>query len=288
MPPAPPLQVIRHGEEMRAAVRALREAGETVGFIPTMGALHEGHLSLVDAAAADCDRVAASIFVNPSQFGPAEDFAKYPRDVDRDLALLASRGCNVVFLPETAEMYPPGFSTFIDVGAVAEPWEGTARPGHFRGVATVVHKLFQFLPAHRAYFGQKDYQQTLVVRRMVADLNVPIEIRVCPTVRDAEGLALSSRNAYLSPDERRRALALWQSLKLAEAIYHDGEREAAAIKAAMLAHIQAVGGVEVEYIALVHDGTVEETPTLDGPTVIAVAARVGATRLIDNHRLGGE
>jgi pantoate--beta-alanine ligase len=288
MPPAPPLQVIRHGEEMRAAVRALREAGETVGFIPTMGALHEGHLSLVDAAAADCDRVAASIFVNPSQFGPAEDFAKYPRDVDRDLELLAGRGCNFVFLPETTEMYPPGFSTFIDVGAVAEPWEGAARPGHFRGVATVVHKLFQLVPAHRAYFGQKDYQQTLVVRHMVVDLNMPIEIRVCPTVRDADGLALSSRNAYLSPDERRRSLALWQSLKLAEAIYQDGEREAAAIKAAMLAHIQAVGGVEVEYIALLHDGTVEETPTLDGPTVIAVAARVGATRLIDNHRLGGE
>jgi pantoate--beta-alanine ligase len=185
-------------------------------------------------------------------------------------------------------MYPPGFDTFIDVGAVAEPWEGAARLGHFRGVATIVHKLFQLVPAHRAYFGQKDYQQTLVVRRMVSDLNLPIEIRVCPTVRDADGLALSSRNAYLSPDERRRALALWQSLKLAEAIYADGEREAANIKAAMLAHFQAVGGLNVEYIAIVREGTVEETPHIEGPTVIAVAARIGATRLIDNHRIAGE
>jgi pantoate--beta-alanine ligase len=282
------MQVIRHAEETRSAVLAMREAGETVGFVPTMGALHEGHLRLVDASAAECDRTVASIFVNPSQFGPSEDFAKYPRDVDRDLRLLESRGCDLVFVPEAVEIYPPGFDTFIDVGAVAQPWEGAARPGHFRGVATVVNKLFQLVPAHRAYFGQKDYQQTLVVRQMVADLNVPIEIRVCPTIRDAEGLALSSRNAYLSADERRRALSLSQSLKLAAAMYADGERDPAMIKTAMLAHIHAAGGVNVEYVAIVRDGTVRETPHIDGPTVIALAARVGATRLIDNLRIGGE
>jgi pantoate--beta-alanine ligase len=168
------MHIIRRVEEIRPAVFAMRQSGETIGFVPTMGALHEGHLSLLDAAAADGDRIVASLFVNPSQFGPAEDFAKYPRDLERDLRLLESRGCDLVFHPEAADVYPPGFDTFIDVGAVAQPWEGAARPGHFRGVATVVHKLFQLVPAHRAYFGQKDYQQTLVVRRLVADLNVPI------------------------------------------------------------------------------------------------------------------
>jgi pantoate--beta-alanine ligase len=183
-------------------------------------------------------------------------------------------------------MYPPGFDTYIDVGAVARPWEGAARPGHFRGVATVVHKLFQLVPADRAYFGCKDYQQTLVVRQMVEDLDVPIDIRVCPIVRDADGLALSSRNVYLSPDERRQALALAQSLKLAEAAHAAGETSAKRIRDSMLAHIESVGGVNVEYIAIVRDGAVEEVSTIDGPTTIALAARVGATRLIDNTRLG--
>jgi pantoate--beta-alanine ligase len=271
---------------MRAAVHAWQRSGAAVGFVPTMGALHEGHLSLIDAARAECDRVVASIFVNPTQFGPAEDFAKYPRPVERDLELLSSRGCDAAFVPTSEEMYPSGFDTFIDVGAVAVPWEGAARPGHFRGVATVVHKLFQLVPADRAYFGQKDYQQTLVVHRMVADLNLPIEVRVCPIIRDADGLALSSRNAYLSPDQRRQALALSQSLKLAEAIFAGGERRAPNIKAAMLAHMQAIPGIEAEYVAIVRDGTVEETATINGPTVIAIAARVGATRLIDNCRIG--
>lgn len=288
MPEAPPrnLQVIECGESMRTHVQRARQAGETVGFVPTMGALHEGHLSLVDAARAECDLVAASIFVNPTQFAAGEDFAKYPRVLQRDLALLAQRGCQAAFVPEPSEMYPPGFDTTIEVGAVAEPWEGAARPGHFRGVATVVHKLFQFVPADRAYFGQKDYQQTLVVRRMVADLNLPIEIRVCPTVREADGLAMSSRNAYLSADERRRALALSQALQVAEQAFARGERRSEQIRRAMLAHIAAVGGVEVQYIAIVRDGAVEEADRVDGPTVVAIAARVGATRLLDNCRLG--
>jgi pantoate--beta-alanine ligase len=200
--------------------------------------------------------------------------------------MLRQRGCDWVFVPDAAEMYPAGFDTFIDVGAVAQPLEGAARPGHFRGVATVVHKLFQLVPADRAYFGRKDYQQSLVVRRMVTDLNMPIEIRVCPIVRDADGLALSSRNAYLSPEERRRALALSGALRLAETAHTAGERDAGAIRQLILAHIGAICGVEVEYVAIVRDGTVEEVAEIDGPTTIAIAARVGATRLIDNLSIG--
>jgi pantoate--beta-alanine ligase len=273
------------GRESRAAVLAARRSGETVGLVPTMGALHEGHLSLVNAAVAECDRVVASIFVNPTQFGLGEDFSRYPRPLERDLEMLRGAGCDWAFVPDAAEIYPPGFDTFIDVGEVARPWEGAARPGHFRGVATVVHQLFQLAPADRAYFGQKDYQQSLVVRRMVADLHVPIEVRVCPIVRDADGLALSSRNAYLSPDERRRALALRQALGIAEAAHAAGETSADRIRRQMLAHLEAAGGVEVEYIAIVRDGTIEETASIDGPTVIAIAARVGSTRLIDNVRI---
>jgi len=284
--PTRSLQVITGVDAMRTAVREIQRGGETVGLAPTMGALHEGHLSLVDAAAAECDRVVASIFVNPTQFGPSEDFSKYPRPLERDLELLRERGCDLVFVPEAAEMYPQGYGTSIDVGPVAVPWEGAARPGHFAGVATVVLKLFECVPADRAYFGRKDYQQTLVVRRMAADLNLPIDVRVCPIVRDADGLALSSRNVYLSPDERRRALSLSQSLRLAEEIISSGERDALVVRERMLALIAAVGGVAVEYVAIVLDGTVDEVAEIDGPVTIAVAARVGTTRLIDNVRIG--
>lgn len=279
------LRVLTRGEEMRAAVFAARNSGETVGFVPTMGALHEGHLSLVDAAAVECDRVAVSIFVNPTQFGPREDFSKYPRTLAKDLELLGGRGCDWVFAPEPAEMYPPGFGTSIDVGPVAVPWEGAARPGHFAGVATVVQKLFQLVPADRAYFGQKDYQQTLVVKRMVADLNIPIEVRVEPIIRDFDGLALSSRNMYLSADERRRALSLSQSLKIGESMVRAGERRVAELRQRMLAHIASAGEIAVEYIAFMREGTVDEVPTVDGPTIVALAAKVGSTRLIDNHRI---
>jgi pantoate--beta-alanine ligase len=280
------LRLIHEGREMRAAVWAARQAGETVGFVPTMGALHEGHLSLIDAAGAQCNRVVASIFVNPTQFGPSEDFTKYPRPLERDLELLRERGCDWAFVPEAAEMYPGGFGTSIDVGAVARPFEGAARPGHFQGVATVVLKLFQLVPANRAYFGEKDYQQLLVVRRMVDDLNVPIDIVGCPIVRDDDGMALSSRNAYLSADERRRARGLSQSLRIAQDLFAQGERDAAILRAAMAGHLANIGDVEIEYIAIVRDGTVEEAATVDGPARVLIAARVGATRLIDNQRLG--
>jgi pantoate--beta-alanine ligase len=280
-----PIQTFARGAEMRAAVQSAQAAGETVGFVPTMGALHEGHLSLIDAARAECDRVVMSVFVNPTQFGAGEDFTKYPRPLARDLELAAGRGCDWAFVPTTEEMYPPGFASFVDVGPVAGPWEGAARPGHFRGVATVVLKLFELVPADRAYFGRKDYQQTLVVQRMATDFNLPIDVRVCPIVRDADGLALSSRNAYLSADERRRALALSRSLRLAESLHAAGERSAETLRHRMLAEIAAAGGVDVDYIAIVRDGTVEAIAELDGPATIAVAARVGQTRLIDNTRI---
>lgn len=271
---------------MRTAVREALAVGETVGFVPTMGALHEGHLTLVDAARAECDRVVASIFVNPTQFGAGEDFERYPRPLERDLDLLAKRGCDWAFVPEVAEMYPPGFGSSIDVGDVARPWEGAARPGHFAGVATVVLKLLQLAPADRAYFGRKDYQQTLVIQRLVEDFHVPTTIRVCPIVRDHDGLALSSRNVYLSSEERQRALALHRSLELAGAEHAAGERSVDAIRRKMLAQIEAVGGVAVEYVAFVKDGTVEEISHIDGPATVAIAARVGRTRLIDNQRIG--
>jgi pantoate--beta-alanine ligase len=279
------LQKITRGEEMRAAVRAAQQAGRTVGLAPTMGALHEGHLTIVDAARRECDCVVASIFVNPSQFAPGEDFERYPRPLDRDLELLDQRRCDYVFVPDANEMYPPGFDSWVDVGRVAQPLEGAARPGHFRGVATVVLKLFQLVPADRAYFGQKDYQQTLVVQRMVADLNLPIVLRLCTTVREADGLAMSSRNAYLNPDQRQRATSLFGALQLAASAVGLGETRAAILRELMRNHMSNAG-VDVEYIAFLRDGTMDEVETIDGPTVVAIAARVGKTRLIDNYKIG--
>jgi len=275
-------RVLPSVDAVREAVRAAQSAGQTVGFVPTMGALHEGHLSLVDAARAECDLTVVSIFVNPTQFGPKEDLSRYPRDLGKDLRLSGERGCDLVFAPSVEEMYPTGFVTSVDVGPLGRELEGKYRPDHFRGVATVVLKLFQIAPADVAYFGRKDYQQSLVVRQMVADLNVPIEIRVCPTVREPDGLALSSRNAYLSADERRRALALSQCLQLAERLAGEGVRDVKRIREKMQEHLRAVGGVEVQYIAFVADGTVTPVTSLDRPTTVAIAAVVGKTRLIDN------
>jgi pantoate--beta-alanine ligase len=275
-------QLITDGERMRQAVVDAQRRGQAVGLVPTMGALHEGHLSLVDASRAECDLTVVTIFVNPTQFAPGEDFTKYPRDLQHDVSLLAGRGCDLVFAPERDAIYRANHSTFIDVGKIGAVLEGEIRPTHFRGVATVVMKLFQLAPADRAYFGRKDYQQTLVVRQMAADLNVPIDVRVCPIVREPDGLAMSSRNRYLSPDERRRALALSQSLRLAEKLAADGERNAETIRSQMHRHIEKVGGVEIQYIAFVADGTVTPIERIDGPTAVALAAKVGNTRLIDN------
>jgi pantoate--beta-alanine ligase len=281
-----PVAIVSIGAEMTALVRRAQAAGESVGFVPTMGALHEGHLSLVDAARAECDRVVVSIFVNPTQFVAGEDFERYPRPLEHDLEMVGGRGCDWAFVPTASEIYPRGFDSFVDVGVVAQPWEGAARPGHFRGVATIVLKLFQLVPADCAYFGRKDYQQTLVVERLVRDFHVPVALRVCPIVRDPDGLALSSRNEYLSREERARALVLNRSLDLAAAEDAAGERSVDAIRRKMLAAIEAVGGVDVDYIAFVRDGTVDAVSQIEGPTTVAIAAKVGRTRLIDNRRIG--
>lgn len=275
-------RVITDGSELRAIALAERAAGRTVGLVPTMGALHEGHLSLLDAARAECDCTVATVFVNPTQFGPGEDYDCYPRDLKRDMALLASRGCDIVFVPAAAKMYTPQHTTYVDMGHVGQVLEGEFRPTHFRGVATIVLKLFHLAPANRAYFGRKDYQQTLVVRQMVADLNVPIDVRVCPIVREADGLAMSSRNAFLSSEERRRAQALSRSLQLAERLASQGERSTDQMRHEMQHEIDRAGGVDVQYIAFVADGTLTPVERIVGPTTVAIAAMVGRTRLIDN------
>ncbi|QDT70543.1 Pantoate-beta-alanine ligase [Planctomycetes bacterium MalM25] len=281
---APPL-LLDQIDPTRQWVRAAQQAGESVGLVPTMGALHEGHLSLAKAAREQCDRVIASVFVNPTQFAPGEDYERYPRDLQADAARLAEVGVTAVFAPSVETMYPPGSGTSIDVGPAAEPFEGASRPSHFAGVATVVAKLFHIAPADRAFFGQKDYQQTVVVRRMVADLNLPIEVVVCPIVREPDGLAMSSRNVYLKPDEREQALALSRGLGQAKTLHASGELNAEALREAIRQEILATPGVELEYVALMTDGTIDEVTEIDGPVVVAVAARVGQTRLIDNVRL---
>lgn len=274
---------------VRAAVLAARAAGRRVGFVPTMGALHAGHLALVERAAAECDDVVVSIFVNPTQFGPGEDFERYPRPLAADLDQLgrcsreaAGHRVRWVFAPEPEAIYPPGHATRVVVEGPAAGFEGAIRPGHFSGVATVVCRLFQVVPATHAYFGAKDWQQTLVVRRMVADLGLPIEVVVCPTVREPDGLALSSRNAYLSPADRRRATALAESL-LGAALAWEAGQEVGPIEAAMRRCLEA-GGLEVDYAAVVDAETLSAVaPGRDA--VALVAGRLGGTRLIDNRLL---
>jgi pantoate--beta-alanine ligase len=279
--PKSPPRIITRGDDLRREVLAWRANGLKVGLVPTMGALHAGHLSLVERSNAECQRTVATIFVNPTQFGPTEDFGRYPRNLEQDVALLA--GADLVFAPSVEEIYPTGHATFVEVDGVSRQWEGAIRPTHFRGVATVVLKLFNLAPVDVAYFGQKDYQQTVVIRQMVADLNVPIEIRVCPTVRELDGLALSSRNAYLSPDERRRALVLSRSLRHAKDLIAAGQRDPKSVTTAMKSLFSETAGVTLDYAALVDPDTIEEVNQLRGRVVAIVAARVGATRLIDNE-----
>jgi pantoate--beta-alanine ligase len=279
-------KVVTSATEVQRLVRAQQADGKRVGLVPTMGALHVGHLSLVERSVRECDYTVVSIFVNPKQFSPQEDFSKYPRCLDTDLAKLAAVGVPLVFNPTAPEMYPPGFATHVEVSGVTESWEGALRPGHFRGVTTVVLKLFLIAPADRAYFGRKDYQQVLTVRRMVADLNLPLEIIVCPLVRDADGLALSSRNVFLSPDERRRALSLSAALRLAREMFAAGERNAVKIRDAMRGLITAEPGVNLEYATVADPETLVELSRIETSAVALLAARIGATRLIDNELLG--
>jgi pantoate--beta-alanine ligase len=276
-------QVVTTVDGMR---RLRSQAVGSVGFVPTMGYLHEGHLSLVRRARAENDVVVASIFVNPTQFGPTEDFERYPRDPQRDLNLLQQERTDIVFMPSAVEMYPEGFSTYIDVDGVTEVLEGAHRPGHFRGVATVVLKLFNIVQPTRAYFGQKDAQQVVVIRKMVNDLKLNVEVVPCPTVRETGGLAMSSRNVYLSPDERRAALILFRALSLSERLWRSGERDATKLRDRLHILMAREPLASVDYISAAHPETLQELESMDGPTLISLAIRIGDTRLIDNLVVG--
>jgi pantoate--beta-alanine ligase len=278
------VRTLRTVAEVRAALQNGHE-DRSVGLVPTMGALHEGHLALIRAARADCDDVVVSLFVNPAQFNEAADLAAYPRDEARDAALAAESGADLLFAPAADEIYPPGFATTVRVGAVSEPFEGAHRPGHFDGVATVVTKLFTIVRPDVAYFGRKDAQQLAVIRRLVRDLELGVRIEAVDTVREPDGLALSSRNVRLAPDERRRALALKRGLDTAVAAPTNGGDLASARAAGEQAMREA--GVEPEYLAIVNPDTFVPVEELDGDVLVAVAARVGDTRLIDNVVIPG-
>ncbi len=269
-------------DSCRRWVKETQASGMTVGLVPTMGALHEGHLSLVEQARQHCDKVLATIFVNPTQFGPNEDYDRYPRDLKSDIEKLMGVKTDALFSPSVEEVYPSGDGTLVDVGPVAEPWEGELRPGHYQGVATVVLKLMNLAPAQLAFFGQKDYQQTLVIKQMVRDLHVPTKVVVCPTVRESDGLAKSSRNAYLSAEERQQALSLSKALQLVQSRYADGISDARLLESEAKQLIQATGGVILQYFALLAPGTVEAVDVAESGVVAVVAAKVGKTRLIDN------
>jgi len=265
---------------MRASCRALRQ-GKRLGFVPTMGALHAGHLSLIRAAKAACGIVAASIFVNPTQFGPKEDFAKYPRDFESDVELLKSEGVDLLFAPSVEEMYPPGAITWVAVEGLSDKLDGRSRPGHFRGVATVVSKLFHIVEPDAAFFGQKDAAQVAIIRRMVRDLNLPVEICVCPIVREPDGLAMSSRNAYLDSQQRQQALVLRRSLLEVERMFQHGERSVAKLIEAAREEFRSEPSVKVDYVEIVDPETLDPVAELVEGALVAVAAFVGTTRLID-------
>jgi pantoate--beta-alanine ligase len=275
-------QVVKTVAEVRAAVAAARAAGRSVGLVPTMGALHEGHASLIRAARAETGYVVVSVFVNPTQFGPNEDYARYPRPFARDLAVCAAEGVDLVFHPEPAEVYQPGFRTYVEVHGLQDVLCGAARPGHFRGVATVVLKLFNAVGPDVAFFGQKDAQQVRIIEQMVRDLDVPVTVRACPTVREPDGLALSSRNQYLDPQERRHALALSRALAEAKALVESGERDGGRVRRLLEERVAAAPGARLDYAAAVDHDTLLPLEQMRGRVLLALAVRFGATRLIDN------
>ncbi len=281
------MRVISTVAEMQAACRELRQSGKSLGLVPTMGALHQGHLSLIRAARAHNPAVAASIFVNPLQFGPNEDFSKYPRTFERDCQLLEAEKVDLVFAPSNEEMYPEGASTTVYVAGLSEKLDGKSRPGHFQGVTTVVAKLFEIVRPHRAYFGQKDAAQVAVIRKMVEDLNVDLEIVICPIVRESDGLALSSRNAYLSPEQRKQALALYRSLMRVQTFADRGERSSSALIEAGKQVIADEPALKLDYFDVVNPNTLDPLADITHGALVAVAAWVGTTRLIDNVVLHG-
>lgn len=262
--------------------RLRHELAVPVGFVPTMGYLHQGHLALVRQARAENPSVVVSIFVNPVQFGPHEDFNKYPRDPQRDLALLEKEKTDIVFMPSAAEMYPPHFNSRVEVEKVTERLEGASRPGHFRGVTTVVAKLFNIVQPARAYFGQKDAQQLLVIGKMTADLNMNLEVVAVPTMREPDGLAMSSRNTFLSPEQRQEAAVLYQALCLAQKLWSQGEKDAEKLRREMLALIRKEPLAQVDYVSIASADTLEELDTVKPPALVSLAVKIGKTRLIDN------
>ncbi|MGZ4264435.1 MAG: pantoate--beta-alanine ligase [Solirubrobacteraceae bacterium] len=281
------MRTIRSIGEVRAALQTPRCSGQVIGLVPTMGALHEGHLSLLRRARKQCDVVVMSLFVNPSQFNEAADLATYPRHEERDVALAKREGVDFVFAPSPEEMYPPGFATTVSVAGVTEPLEGEHRGrAHFDGVTTVVTKLLNIVGPDAAYFGQKDAQQAVVIRRLVADLDIPVRIEVCPTAREPDGLAMSSRNVLLSPGQRSRAASLHQALRAIQDAVDAGERDAAAARARALAELTSPE-LDLEYLELVSPDTLAPLERLDGDALAVVAARIGATRLIDNEVING-
>ena len=279
------MRILTTIQEMRQACRLARQAAGdsvTLGLVPTMGAIHEGHLSLVEAARRDCDVVAASIFVNPLQFGPKEDFNRYPRTFDDDCEKLAAAGADLLFAPSVQEMYPPGATTFVEVNGLSERLDGASRPGHFRGVATVVNKLFNIVAPDHAYFGQKDAAQVAVLQAMVRDLNLPVRIVVCPIVREADGLAMSSRNVYISSEQRTTALALSRSLRTVQGEVGRGEIISEPLRAIALDVLESEPGLKLDYVEVVSPDTLEPAASIAPRALVAVAAWVGETRLIDN------
>ena len=278
------MKVLHNIAEMREARRKLRGS---VGFVPTMGYLHEGHLELARRARAENIHVVVSIFVNPTQFGPKEDYASYPRDTERDLAMLEKERVGIVFMPGAEEMYPPRCSTWVEVEKVTERLEGAIRPGHFRGVATVVAKLFNIVEPTRAYFGQKDVQQLVVIKKMVADLNMNLEVIAVPTVREPDGLAMSSRNVYLDSEERKSALVLYKALTLAQKLWNKGQRNADIVRKEMTALIQSEPrAARIDYVSIADAETLEELERIERPAVVSLAVKIGKPRLIDNIILG--
>ena len=275
------MRIVRTIAELRVALKAVRDSGQSIGFVPTMGFLHDGHASLIRQSTARCDVTVVSVFVNPTQFGPTEDLDLYPRDLERDQALCLRLGVKVLFMPDPQEIYPPGFATTITVGGMGDLLCGHFRPGHFQGVATVVAKLFSLVQPDLAFFGQKDLQQSAIIQRMVKDLNLPVDILVAPTIREPDGMAMSSRNTYLSPEDRQRAVSISRGLLAAERAFKAGERDTQALKALVAADLAAAD--VIQYCELVDPLTLEpETGQVLRPVAIAVAVIIGKTRLIDN------
>ena len=276
------MKICRSIEEIKSFIRLAKSAGNTIGLVPTMGCFHQGHLSLMRLARQECQLVVVSLFVNPTQFGPGEDLLAYPRDFERDVDMASQEGVDVIFAPEPGEMYPPGYQTYVEVGEIANPLCGRSRPGHFRGVATVVNKLFNLVEPDRAYFGQKDAQQVMVITQMVKDLNMNVKIVNAPIVREDDGLAMSSRNVYLSPGERKAATVLSRSLQDAEQAVNNGETDALALRKQITEKINTESMADIDYVEILSIPDLEPIQVLRGQVLIALAVRFGKTRLIDN------